>query len=184
MRTQKKPPSIHTCSRFFQPEYDMVNTKTGELVYTVYAAPQRFSAELELQELGLQRFAILWDENPQYEIFELIDRALVGDLLSPVSMIHLSPKTLTIIAILPKGKNADATSFIYDRRWNEFALKTTWQSWKLQRLEPDELASLDADNVLRLNGPHILSRENFGVYNYWEMYFAFRDVKGWKELGY
>ncbi|MNR66977.1 hypothetical protein D3C85_1907350 [compost metagenome] len=41
----------------------MVNAKTGELLYTVYAAPQRFSAELELQELGLQRFAILWDEN-------------------------------------------------------------------------------------------------------------------------
>lgn len=184
MKTQKKPPSIHTCSRFFQPEYDMVSTKTGELIYTVYAAPQRLSAQLELQELGLQRFAILWDENPQYEIFELIDRALVGDLLSPVSMLHLSPEKLTIIATLPEGKNAAVTSFFYDRQWNEFALRTQWQSWGLQRLGPDEMASLEADNVLRLNGPHILSTENFGVYHYEEMYFAFRDIEGWKELGY
>lgn len=184
MKSQKKPPSTYTCSRFFQPEYDIVSTKTGEPIYTVYAAPQRFSAELELQELGLQRFAILWDENPQYEIFEIIDRALVGDLLSPVSMLHLSSDKLTIIATLPIGKNVDVTSFVYDRRWSEFALKTTWQSWELERLGPDELASLEADNVLRLNGPHILSKENFGVYNYEEMYFAFRDIEGWKELGY
>ncbi|WGT34302.1 hypothetical protein [Pseudomonas atacamensis] len=59
MKTEKQPPAIHTCSRFFQPEYDMVSTETGELIYTIYAAPQRYSAQLELQELGLQRFAIL-----------------------------------------------------------------------------------------------------------------------------
>ncbi|MDR6927861.1 hypothetical protein [Pseudomonas sp. BE134] len=177
MITQKKPPSIRTCSRFFQPEYDMVSKKNGELKYTVYAAPQRFSEQLEMQELGLQRFAILWDKNPQYEIFELIDRALVSDLLSPVSMLHLSPEKLTIIATLPKGKNADVISFTYDRRWKEYPLKTQWQSWELQRLGPDDLLSLETNSVLRLNGPHILSTENFGVYAYEEMYFAFKDIE-------
>jgi hypothetical protein len=155
----------------------MVRKMNGELVYTVYAAPQRFSAQLEMQDLGLQRFAILWDKNPQYEIFELIDRALLSDLLSPVSMLHLSPEKLTIIATLPEGKNADVISFIYDRRWNEYPLQTQWQSWDLQRLGPNDLASLETNSVLRLNGPHILSTENFGVYDYEEMYFAFEDIE-------
>lgn len=155
----------------------MVRTKNGELIYTVYAAPQRFSEQLEMQELGLQRFAILWDKNPQYEIFELIDRAVVSDLLSPVSMLHLSPEKLTIIATLPEGKNADVISFTYDRRWKEYPLKTQWQSWEYQRLGPDDLLSLETNSVLRLNGQHILSTENFGVYAYEETYSAFKDIE-------
>lgn len=177
MITQKRPPSIPRCSRFFQPEYDMVSKINGELVYTVYAAPQRFSAQLEMQDLGLQRFAILWDKNPQYEIFELIDRALVSDLLSPVSMLHLSPEKLTIIANLPEGKNADVISAVYDRRWNEYPLQIQWQSWEFERLGPDDLASLGTGNILRLNGPHVLKTENFGVYDYEDMYFAFKDIE-------
>ncbi|MGB6215607.1 hypothetical protein [Pseudomonas mandelii] len=155
----------------------MVSKINGELVYTVYAAPQRFSAQLEMQDLGLQRFAILWDKNPQYEIFELIDRALVSDLLSPVSMLHLSPEKLTIIANLPEGKNADVISAVYDRRWNEYPLQIQWQSWEFERLGPDDLASLGTGNILRLNGPHVLKTENFGVYDYEDMYFAFKDIE-------
>ncbi|MBJ7370689.1 MAG: hypothetical protein JHD19_04480 [Pseudomonas sp.] len=112
------------------------------------------------------------------KFFEIIDRALVGSLLFPVSILYLSPEKLTIIATLPKDKNADVIDSFYDRRWNEYPLQTQWQRWELQRMEPDELASLKPNTVLRLNGPHILSAENFGVYSYEQMWFAFRDIEG------
>lgn len=40
MRANKRLPSMHTCSRFFEPWCDMVRTKTGNLVHL----PCRFRA--------------------------------------------------------------------------------------------------------------------------------------------
>lgn len=89
MDMQKRPPAIQTCSRFFQPEYDMVSSDIGEPIYTVYAPTQRHDAQLKIQSHDLQRFAIVWGASPQYYIFEIIERALVADLLSPICFFRL-----------------------------------------------------------------------------------------------
>lgn len=174
MKVNKRPPVVRECSRFFQPEYDIAKSEKGKVIYTIYSAPQRFDEQLRMRSHGLQRFAILWGKKPQYEIFEIIGRALAADVLSPILMLYLSPEKLTIVGNLPTDKGEKPIAW-FGEAWKEFAVKLQWQSWRLEMVSANNFESLEVDNPIRQHGIDILKVENFGVFEYMDEYSAFND---------
>ncbi|MEA1031585.1 hypothetical protein PSH61_19610 [Pseudomonas rhodesiae] len=175
MNFKQKEPVFRICSRFFQPEYDAIDEVSGAPIYTIYAVPQRYNERLEAQSLGLQRFAVIWDGDYDYRIFEVIERALVAELLSPISMLHLGENKITIVGTFPAVANSAALEKIYDERWQE-AATTQWQSWDVVRVDPTTLNTLEANNPILLYGLQILDAERFGVFHYDLIMFAFDDT--------
>jgi hypothetical protein len=126
----------------------MENSETGQLVYSVYAAPQQFDALMNVAGPSLQHFAVVWGEKPRYEVHELIDQALNAGVLSPIALLHLSADVLTIYLSGQAVALSSLARFL--DRWEELASACHGWPVSLQVWSGNELQCVDSQPNLRV----------------------------------
>ncbi|MNH83318.1 hypothetical protein D3C87_1243070 [compost metagenome] len=171
---QKKEPSYTRCSRLFFAEHDAVSREDGELVYSVYSTLQHRTINLELREQpGVQRFAVLWDrEGVDNRVFETIERAIIKQVLSPVSIIHYTKGCLAIV--LNQDHDIKNLQEFIDT-WQDIAGYAIWEDWTLSCFESRDLTHLMEGRILREYAKNILSAEDLGIVDYNYNMFLYKE---------
>jgi hypothetical protein len=174
MTIQNKEPSCTRCSRLFFAEHDAVSREDGQLVYSVFCTLQHRTLNLELREQpGVQRFAVLWDrEGVDNRVFETIERAIIKQVLSPVSIIHYTKGCLAIV--LNQDHSIKNLQGFIDT-WQDIAGYAIWEDWTLSCFESKDLTHVMEGRILREYAKNIISAEDLGIVDYNYDMFLYKE---------
>lgn len=174
MTIRNKEPSYTRCSRLFFAEHDAVSREDGQLVYSVFCTLQHRTLNLELREQpGVQRFAVLWDrEGVDNRVFETIERAIIKQVLSPISIIHYTKGCLAIV--LNQDHNIKNLQEFIDT-WHDIAGYAIWEDWTLSYFESKDLTHVMEGRIVREYAYNIISAEDLGIVDYTYDIFLCRE---------
>ncbi|MBK5479414.1 hypothetical protein JFU04_25425 [Pseudomonas sp. TH21] len=127
-------------SKFFHTEYDE-QAPVGKIGrgshYSVLSTLQLRDEHLNfLDETKVQRIGVIWDEDHDTRIIEVLERALVTGILSPVQFIGERKGGVTIIV---DKNNAQAKGADFLRKWEKICMSVDCDSWafNVETIESD-----------------------------------------------
>ena len=82
---------MKTYSRLLYTEHEQPHNDDGEGAYTIFSTPQLFGADcVPLGDMSVQKFAVLWEGQPDTRVIDLIEQSIMLTILSPVRLLNAS----------------------------------------------------------------------------------------------
>lgn len=139
-------------SRILKVEHDEPRDKDGEGAYTVFTLVQPFQLDLKIADrVFFQTFAILWNDEPDPRIIEVVETGLLQGILSPIKLLRAAELILYIV--YSNDINSKAQS-LFEERWGDIAQRFNWLAHFIPELQVsmpntgDHAFSQFADEVL------------------------------------
>jgi hypothetical protein len=155
-----------TYSRFFYTEYESpFKNDNDEGRFAIFSTPQFLTPSLGFRkEVGLQRFAVLWDGIPDKQLIQIIEEAIAARVMSPVRVLHVSEGRLEIIA--DRNLSGDKKK-AFEYAWRALAGKAMMGAWTAAVFTEGEMRpAVDGGRLLRSYAPEILKYGALGIQNY------------------
>lgn len=149
--------------------------------YTVVSHLQFLDHDLKRRQyVGLQRLAIIWSSDQDTRIIDIIERAIVEQVLSPVKLFHASEDCLEIV--IDKRLSIESWT-VFISMWEEPACSAIMEAWTLKAFPEHVLAhSLDAGRIIREYSSKILESQNLGGVDYSPGMFLFDEEWSFNNL--
>lgn len=161
-------------SRFLYTEFEQHHNDDGEGAYTIFSTEQLFGPDcIPLDVTGIQKFAVLWEGHPDTRVIDLIERAIILNLLSPVKLLNASKGTLVIVYDdVLVGENLG----LFHLGWAEIAAGVKYDQWAVL-LVKNTSAGLgrDGGRIFRQFAREILDNNELGIAEFTPDMFLFKD---------
>jgi len=153
-------------SRFLYTELE-TSYRTGDKVisYTVFSSSQPHTPALGFRKsVGLQRFAVIWDQERDLRIINLIEEALAARFFSPIKVLRPSKARLDII--IDQTLN-DEKLKVFVFAWSKLVFKVAGGDWSLVVFtEGQEISPLDEIGMLDIYNRELMQRVELGIEDY------------------
>ncbi|MBH3469942.1 hypothetical protein [Pseudomonas putida] len=163
-------------SRFLYTEHEDPPGENGEGAFTIFSTQQINDRHLNLMdEICIQRFAVLWDKVKDTRIIDLIERSIVQGVLSPVKLLHASKGTLMVVY---DHRIVQSVKEDLEEAWQDLAGEVMYYEWTAELIPDSKAGSLACGGrILRQNGPTILLND-LGITEFTRDMFLFAEE--WK----
>lgn len=85
-------------SRLLYTEHEQPHNDDGEGAYTIFSTQQLFGADcMPLEAVCIQKLAVLWEDQPDTRVIDLIEQSIILVILSPVKLLHASEGMLVVV---------------------------------------------------------------------------------------
>src|SRR5690606_7301505 len=107
--------------------HEQPHNEDGEGAYTIFSTQQLFGADcVPLDVTGIQKFAVLWEGQPDTRVIDLIEQSIILNLLSPVKLLNASKGMLVVVYDdILAGENLG----LFHLGWEEIAAGVMYDEW-------------------------------------------------------
>ncbi|MDH4847916.1 hypothetical protein E8E71_29830 [Pseudomonas sp. BN605] len=153
-------------SRFLHTELESSHTADGKVLsYTIFSSAQPHTPALGFRKsVGLQRFAVIWDQEQDLRVISLIEEALAVRFFSPIKVLRPSKARLDII-IDQTLNDEKLKAFVF--AWEKLVHKVAGSDWSLVVFtETQEHSPLDEIGMLEMFNQELMLRGKLGIEDY------------------
>ena len=160
-------------SRLLYTEHEDPPGENGEGAFTIFSTQQINDRHLNLiDEVCSRTFAVLWDTVKDTRIIDLIERAIVQGVLSPVKLLHAPKGTLMFVY---DHRIAQSVKEDLEEAWQDLAGAVMYDEWTAELIPDSKAGSLACGGrILRQNGPTILLND-LGITEFTRDMFLFAE---------
>lgn len=161
-------------SRLLYTEYEQPHHDDGEGAYTIFSTQQIFGADcIPLDKLYIQRFAVLWEGQPDTRVIDLIEQAIILTILSPVKILNASKGTLVIVY---DSKLVGKNYILFRMTWEKIAAEVMYDEWTALFIKDSDAGlGLDGGRIFRKFSRGILENNVIGIVEFTPDMFLFKD---------
>ncbi|NMX83612.1 hypothetical protein HBO10_29345 [Pseudomonas sp. WS 5503] len=153
-------------SRFLHTELESSCTADDKVLsYTIFSSSQPHTPALGFRKsVGLQRFAVIWDQEQDLRIISLIEEALAVRFFSPIKLLRLSKERLDII-VDQNLNDEKLKAFVF--AWEKLIRKVAGSDWSLVVFTETQVHSpLDEIGMLDMFNQELMQRAKLGIEDY------------------
>ncbi|NIF29455.1 hypothetical protein F3J44_24190 [Pantoea sp. Tr-811] len=161
-------------SKFLYTEFEQPHNNDSEPGYTIFSTPQPWGVyAMGEQRVGILSFAVLWDGKPDTRVINLVEQAIVRDVMAPVRLLHAHEGTLTIV-FKYEGEELDIEAFRL--AWEDIGSGVQLDCWTVEVIEECVVGHLlFGGRLFRKYAPEIMATHNLGMSFYTQDDFLFKD---------
>ena len=161
-------------SRLLYTEHEQPHNDDGEGAYTIFSTQQLFGPDcVPLNVTGIQKFAVLWEGQPDTRVIDLIEQSIILNLLSPVKLLNASKGMLVVVYDdVLVGESFE----LFHLGWEEIAAGVMYDDWTVLLIK-DVAAGLgfDGGRIFRKFVRDILDDNEIGIFEFTSKMFLFND---------
>jgi hypothetical protein len=161
-------------SRLLYTEDEHPHNDDGEGAYTIFSTQQLFGADcMPLEAVCIQKFAVLWEGQPDTRVIDLIEQSIVLAILSPVKLLHASKGMLVVVYDSTfVGENYE----LFHLAWAKIATSAMYDEWTVLLIkDTDAGRGFDGGRIFREFARDILDNNDIGITEFTPDMFLFKD---------
>lgn len=161
-------------SRLLYTEHEQPHNDDGEGAYTIFSTQQLFGPDcVPLDVTGIQKFAVLWEGQPDTRIIDLIEQSIILNLLSPVKLLNASKGMLVVVYDdMLVGENFG----LFHLGWEEIAAGVMYDEWTTLFIKDTDAGfGFDGGRIFRQFARGILDNNEIGISEFTPDMFLFKD---------
>lgn len=161
-------------SRWLYTEHEQSHDDHDEGAYTIFSTQQLFGADcIPLEAMCIQKFAVLWEDQPDTRVIDLIEQSIVLTILSPVKLLHASEGMLVVVYDSAlTGENYKLFYLV----WEKIAAGVMYDDWTLLLIKDTNAGfGHDGGATFRRFARGILDNHDIGITEFTPDMFLFKD---------
>jgi len=161
-------------SRLLYTEQEQPHNDKGEGAYTIFSTQQLFGADcMPLEAMCIQKFAVLWEDQPDTRVIDLIEQSIVLTILSPVKLLHASEGMLVVVY---DSALAGENYKLFQLVWEKITAGVMYDDWTLLLVkDTDAGRGYDGGRIFRKFAREILDNNEIGITEFTPDMFLFKD---------
>jgi len=161
-------------SRLLYTENEHPHNDDGEGAFTIFSTQQLFGADcMPLDLVCIQKFAVLWEDQPDTRVIDLIEQSIVLAILSPVKLLNASEGMLVVVydsALV--GENFK----LFHLAWEKIAAGVMYDEWTVLLIKDTDAGhGFDGGRIFRMFARGILDNNEIGISDFTPDMFLFKD---------
>jgi hypothetical protein len=161
-------------SRWLYTEHEHPHNNDGEGAYTIFSTQQLFGADcMPLDVMCIQKFAVLWEDQPDTRVIDLIEQSIILAILSPVKLLHASKGELVVVYDSTLvGENYE----LFHLAWADIAASVMYEEWTVLLINDTNAGfGFDGGRIFRKFARRILDNNDIGITEFTRDMFLFKD---------
>ncbi|MDR6929549.1 hypothetical protein [Pseudomonas sp. BE134] len=161
-------------SRWLYTEHEHPHNNDGEGAYTIFSTQQLFGADcMPLDVMCIQKFAVLWEDQPDTRVIDLIEQSIILAILSPVKLLHASKGMLVVVYDSTLvGENYE----LFHLAWADIASSVMYEEWTVLLINDTNAGfGFDGGRIFRKFARGILDNSDIGITEFTRDMFLFKD---------
>ncbi|MEE4622347.1 hypothetical protein V2L00_01380 [Pseudomonas alliivorans] len=165
---------MKTYSRLLYTEHEQPHNDDGEGAYTIFSTQQLFGADcVPLGDMSVQKFAVLWEGQPDTRLIDLIEQSIMLTILSPVRLLNASKGTLVVVH---DSKLVGENYKLFCLVWEKIAAGVMYDEWTVLFVKDiDAGLGLLGGRIFRQFAREILDNNELGIVEFTPDMFLFKD---------
>jgi hypothetical protein len=161
-------------SRLLYTEHEQPHNDDGEGAYTIFSTQQLFGADcVPLGDMSVQKFAVLWEGQPDTRVIALIEQSIMLTILSPVKLLNASKGTLVVVH---DSKLVGENYNLFCLVWERIAAGVMYDEWTVLFVKDiDAGLGLVGGRIFRQFAREILDNNELGIVEFTPGMFLFKD---------
>ncbi|MDZ4300189.1 MAG: hypothetical protein U1C13_00880 [Pseudomonas sp.] len=161
-------------SRWLYTEHEQPQNDDGEGAYTIFSTQQLFGADcMPLEVVCIQRFAVLWEGQPDTRVIDLIEQSITLAVLSPVKLLNASKGMLVIVY---DSTLVGETYELFQLTWAKIAASAMYENWTVLLIkDADAGYGFDGGRIFRQFARDILDNSDIGITEFTREMFLFKE---------
>lgn len=161
-------------SRWLYTEHEQPHNDDGEGAYTIFSTQQLFGADcMPLEAMSIQKFAVLWEDQPDTRVIDLIEQSIILIILSPVKLLHASEGMFVVVY---DSKLVGENYKLFQLAWAEIASGVMYDEWTVLFIkETDAGHGYDGGRTFRQFARGILDNHDIGITEFTPEMFLFKE---------
>lgn len=161
-------------SRLLYTEHEQPHNDDGEGAYTIFSTQQLFGAGcFPLDKMHIQKFAVLWEDQPDTRVIDLIEQSIIQAVLSPVKLLNASKGMLVVVY------DDTLVGEIYEsfhNAWEEIAAGAIYDEWTVLLVKDTDAGfGFGGGRIFREFARAILDSNEVGISEFTPDMFLFND---------
>jgi len=161
-------------SRLLYTEHEQPHNDKGEGAYTIFSTQQLFGADcMPLESVCIQKFAVLWEDQPDTRVIDLIEQSIILTILSPVKLLHASEGMLVVVY----DSTLVGESFeLFHLAWEKIAASVMYEEWTVLLIKDTKAGfGHDGGRIFRKFARGILDDHDIGITEFTPDMFLFKE---------
>ncbi|VVQ15171.1 hypothetical protein PS914_05698 [Pseudomonas fluorescens] len=161
-------------SRLLYTEHEHPHNDDGEGAFTIFSTQQLFGADcMPLDVVCIQKFAVLWEDQPDTTVIYLIEQSITLAVLSPVKLLNASKGMLVVVYDSTlAGENYE----LFHLAWAKIAANALYEEWTVLLIkDTDAGLGFDGGRIFRKFARDILDNNEIGITDFTSDMFLFKD---------
>lgn len=165
---------MKTYSRLLYTEHEQPHNDDGEGAYTIFSTQQLFGADcVPFCDMSVQKFAVLWEGQPDTRLIDLIEQSIMLTILSPVRLLNASKATLVVVH---DSKLVGENYKLFCLVWEKIAAGVMYDEWTVLFVKDiDAGLGLVGGRIFRQFAREILDNNELGIVEFTPDMFLFKD---------
>ncbi|MSU96790.1 hypothetical protein EB795_23200 [Pseudomonas mandelii] len=161
-------------SRLLYTEHERPHNNNGEGAYAIFSTQQLFGADcMPLDAVSIQKFAVLWEDQPDITVIYLIEQSITLAVLSPVKLLNASEGMLVVVY----DSTLSGESYeLFHLAWAKIAANALYEEWTVLLIkDTDAGLGFDGGRIFRKFARDILDNNELGITDFTPDMFLFKD---------
>jgi len=161
-------------SRLLYTEHEQPHNDGGEGAYTIFSTQQLFGPDcVPLGDMSVQKFAVLWEGQPDTRVIDLIEQSIMLTILSPVKLLNASKGTLVVVH---DSKLVGENYKLFCLVWEKIAVGVMYDEWTVLFVKDTGAGlGLEGGRIFRQFVREILDNNELGIVEFTPDMFLFKD---------
>lgn len=161
-------------SRLLYTEHEQPHNADGEGAYTIFSTQQLFGPDcVPLGDMNVQKFAVLWEGQPDTRVIDLIEQSIMLTILSPVRLLNASKGTLVVVH---DSKLVGENYKLFCLVWEKIAAGVMYDEWTVLFVKDTGAGlGLVGGRIFREFARGILDSNEIGIVEFTPDMFLFKD---------
>jgi hypothetical protein len=161
-------------SRLLYTEHEQPHNDDGEGAYTIFSTQQLFGPDcIPSGDMSVQKFAVLWDGQPDTRVIDLIEQSIMLTILSPVKLLNASKGTLVVVH---DNKLVGENYKLFCLVWEKIAAGVMYDEWTVLFVKNTSAGlGLEGGRIFRQFAREILDNNELGIVEFTRDMFLFKD---------
>jgi hypothetical protein len=161
-------------SRLLYTEHEQPHNDDGEGAYTILSTQQLFGVDcVPHGDMSVQKFAVLWEGQPDTRVIDLIEQSIMLTILSPVKLLNASKGTLVVVH---DSKLVGENYKLFCLAWEKLAAGVMYDEWTVLFVKDTGAGlGLVGGRIFRQFARGILENHEIGIVEFTPDMFLFKD---------
>lgn len=161
-------------SRLLYTEHEQPHNDDGEGAYTIFSTQQLCGPDcVPLGDMSVQKFAVLWEGQPDTRVIDLIEQSIMLTILSPVRLLNASIGTLVVVH---DSKLVGENYKLFCLVWEKIAAGVMYDEWTVLFVKDTGAGlGLEGGRIFRQFAREILDNNELGIVEFTPDMFLFKD---------
>lgn len=128
---------------------------------------------MPLEAMCIQKFAVLWEDQPDTRVIDLIEQSIILTILSPVKLLHASKGMLVVVYDF---RLAGENYKLFHLVWEKITAGVMYDDWTLLLIkDTDAGRGYDGGRIFRKFARCILDNNDIGITEFTPDMFLFKE---------